>query len=57
MVLYHWKQCLALGMSWMLVVKVTGQWTSLLFLRYTPVQLEEQSCASKHWDFYTEMFL
>lgn len=26
-------------------------------LHYTPVQLEEESCASKHWDFYTETFL
>lgn len=44
---YCWKQCLALGMSWMFVVKVTGQWTSLLFLHHTPVQLEELECSSE----------
>lgn len=51
---YHpWR----LGCPGCLRWRVTGQCTSLLFLHYAPVQLEQQSCASKCWDYYTEPFL
>lgn len=47
---WHW------GCPGCLWWRVAGWWISLLFLHYTPVQLEECLCVSKHRDLYAKLF-